>query len=666
MFSNGAFGRTPGQANAVHVDFNFTDLDGLPERYSPEASMSNTVNFDTVLTEQECQQKILDVFPDIERDHVLNLIRERSAPVERTARWCERLIGAILDGGQYPKERDKVKELKRKRSDDEDDELIAQYENARGENQDRDYFRYGAILLQDEFREIPVKHIENTLRKERTLFKAFDTLETQLDNYGILKAGHKASPFSKIRTPRASSQQAARKKSQMSDYVNLPQLQKEFAAARKQRTRKKTAAKLFEDSNTRRAQENNEMKECMCCYSDFPINRMAYCNGSDVHFFCVLCTQKYVENELSMSRCRPICFADLQCKTLFTTQQLRSILDKAAFERLELLQQQEDIRLAGLDNLEECPFCDFKAECPPVEVDREFRCMNLTCEKISCRLCRAESHIPMTCEEHQKENKASVRHAIEEAMTKALIRSCNRCKKPFVKDYGCNKMTCPSCGNAQCYVCGTNVSGNYDHFHNSHGRCPLYDNTDQRHQDEVKKAEEEALAILRAQHPNLSAKELKIQVSDRVKAEEEARIRRGADHAGGRLPLPIGFAERIVVPGRFGPMRRVDMPGYYPPPRGAVDAGVQAAGPPLRWQPVGELDLQQWVHAPPPFQAVGPPGVYLPLQAQAAAAPGNGNNNIAQPFVPVGPHEWYVPPPHPPDQPYPPVYGYLPPRPNHR
>jgi len=108
--------------------------------------------------------------------------------------------------------------------------------------------------------------------------------------------------------------------------------------------------------------------------------------------------------------------------------------------KLAQLQQEKDIRDAGLDDLEDCPFCEYKAIMPPIEEDFEFRCANPECEKISCRRCKAISHIPVTCEEHAKDNTINSRHKIEEAMTAALVRSCNKCKKQFIKDYGCNKV----------------------------------------------------------------------------------------------------------------------------------------------------------------------------------------------------------------------------------
>lgn len=151
---------------------------------------------------------------------------------------------------------------------------------------------------------------------------------------------------------------------------------------------------------------------------------MTCCNGDAVHFFCLTCAKTYVEGEMGKSKCRPVCFADTSCGGTFTRHQLLGFLGQTSFDRLEHLQQQADLAAAGLDFLDECPFCDFKAECPPVEIDKEFRCLNPKCAKTSCRLCQKETHIPLNCEEAKRDGNLTIRHVVEEAMSSALIRYC--------------------------------------------------------------------------------------------------------------------------------------------------------------------------------------------------------------------------------------------------
>jgi TRIAD3 protein (E3 ubiquitin-protein ligase RNF216) len=73
------------------------------------------------------------------------------------------------------------------------------------------------------------------------------------------------------------------------------------------------------------------------------------------------------------------------------------------------------------------------------------------------------------------------------------------------------------------YVCSKNVT-NYDHFGEvERGRCPLHENVEDRHDQEVKKAADEAMAKVRADNPGLSDADLMVKVSDRVKQAEDAR-----------------------------------------------------------------------------------------------------------------------------------------------
>merc|ERR1719219_764494 len=88
------------------------------------------------------------------------------------------------------------------------------------------------------------------------------------------------------------------------------------------------------------------------------------------------------------------------------------------------------------------------------EQNKVFTCQNPDCGKKSCRLCKAMSHIPLTCKEAKGESEDETRKRtyIENKMSEALMRKCYKCKKSFVKTHGCNHMTC-SCGAEMCYVC---------------------------------------------------------------------------------------------------------------------------------------------------------------------------------------------------------------------
>lgn len=109
-------------------------------------------------------------------------------------------------------------------------------------------------------------------------------------------------------------------------------------------------------------------------------------------------------------------------RAIFLDDKLQAALDRIEFEAA--------LQAQGFENLSACPFCPYAADCPPVEEDKEFRCANPECEIVSCRLCKEETHVPRTCEEAAAENGISERRKIEEAMSEALIRKCNKCRFP--------------------------------------------------------------------------------------------------------------------------------------------------------------------------------------------------------------------------------------------
>nr|POE82674.1 isoform 2 of e3 ubiquitin-protein ligase [Quercus suber] len=340
-------------------------------------------------------------------------------------------------------------------------------------------------------------------------------------------------------------------------------IKEELDAARRQVQRIRTqraaeeASNIAELENARHAKEAGDVAECSVCFDELPLNRQIHCEGVTPHFTCFDCATNYVSSEVGQSRCRVFCTAG--CGAGFAPRQMNLLSDKPLLAKLADLEQQKAIRDAGLENLEECPFCDYKAEMPPIEENFEFRCLNPECEKVSCRRCRLTSHIPLSCKSYKeslaKDHQLNAIHTIEEAMTEALMRSCNRCKTRFIKDYGCNKMTCPSCSNLQCYVCSATLK-NYDHFESGRPReqtnakaatkkCPLFDNVEERHSNEVKEAEAVAKAKIMEEIPDIDPAALRIKMSDAVVQAELNRINRAEVNARGILPPrpnPVGFA----------------------------------------------------------------------------------------------------------------------------
>ena len=309
----------------------------------------------------------------------------------------------------------------------------------------------------------------------------------------------------------------------------------------------------------KKAFDDGDIKDCECCFSESPFRKMVHCGGDNPHFFCIGCLASYIKAQLDYQKYKICCMDGGGCKAEFSRASKMKCLDKDMFGRLERVQQQAELREANLPGLETCPFCDFAAICPPIEEDKEFRCEHPDCQLVSCRLCRNKSHLPKSCAESKKEHGIEERHIVEEEMTKALIRSCPKCKVAILKTEGCNKIVCSQCGAYICDVCAKDITKDgYNHF--GPGKCAQYDSGYQqgamtRENIRVQEAEKAAKAKVRADNPDISDADLEIKFSDAIK-KREARL--GVGRPGNHLAERIAALEGIIPEERNNYQGRAD------------------------------------------------------------------------------------------------------------
>lgn len=250
-----------------------------------------------------------------------------------------------------------------------------------------------------------------------------------------------------------------------------------------------------------KAEELGTMVECTCCFGDYAPEEMICC--IDGHLFCQGCLRRYAEEQVfgqgglgGEGRTELKCMCLDGCEGFFSRHQLEKALDEKVLKKYDELQATLVLNISGLRGLSKCPECDFQAIVPDEE--KIFNCPQ--CGFESCRSCGEEAHIPLKCSEIEKKNEISARVSVEEAMTNARVRFCpKKCKQPFFKVEGCNKMTCPTCKTFMCYICRAEIpkSLGYGHFcqkphcnHSSCKKCSLYSNSEQ---DDLQAAKEAGL-----------------------------------------------------------------------------------------------------------------------------------------------------------------------------
>lgn len=126
-----------------------------------------------------------------------------------------------------------------------------------------------------------------------------------------------------------------------------------------------------------------------------------------------------------------------------------------------------------------------------------FQCQSPLCNLPSCMSCFKIWQDPHICYESAV---LSLRKTIEAARTAVVKRTCPRCGLGFVKESGCNKLSC-LCGYMMCYICrqglGNGVGGEgyrhfCQHFRPAGGKCGECDRCD------LYKAEDEDGLVKRA------------------------------------------------------------------------------------------------------------------------------------------------------------------------
>lgn len=416
-------------------------------------------------------------------------------------------------------------------------------------------------MLQEDFPDIPLVFIRSVFYEHGHLYATYLALDLADDTYD----SSKPPPYYKLKRPRRVQKSVPTTPTTMYPTgYGMTELQKELEAVRVQRKKLQTQRQIKRDAIAAEAAEekelldNNQVIECGCCFGDIPINKITFCNADEPHAACFECTTTYVNTRIGESRHELKCIVDDGCKATYGRRERERFLNTQTIEKLERIQQQTWLREANLPNLEECPFCDFAAECPPIEVDKEFRCSNPECQNVSCRKCKVATHIPLSCEEFRKENGLSERHQIEEARSQALLRQCPKCKKTVMKDRGCNKMTC-YCGAYICDFCGKDISKEvYNHFSDGPtalripgrgGKCPTYDDDYTRNQENMDKAEKETQQRIRKENPHISEDDLKIKMNEAVKSPPgQARM---LPYAPGFMRGPPGMAAYAAYMGQM-------------------------------------------------------------------------------------------------------------------
>ncbi|KAH8112643.1 hypothetical protein DFH11DRAFT_1511497 [Phellopilus nigrolimitatus] len=527
---------------------------GATQDEAPVSAVNNVARDEAVNPIDEYLSQILEVVPDVQPEHVVALI------TQHLPAYGDQVVMTVLHllfESPYPK----VQRNKGKRKQDADD--AESRPPAKAPKKDygtrnrpyeggAHYIEMSINQLMIDFPYIPLPHLRHTLVANNRLYAP-----THLSLREQLKQIPR--PF-KVKS--TASKVAGKGKDHDAEFEReLAWLLEMLQGGAPQ-------------SNAQTADEDEECEdgiECGCCFSHYAFDKMVQC--PDAHLFCSSCMTSYVENLLGQHDPNIKCMDQSGCKVPFSDTELARFLSPKLLNLYHRVKQTREIEAAGLDGLEECPFCEYKVVIENPE-EKLFRCEREECSAVSCRSCKKLDHLPKSCKEAESDKGSDARHQIEEAMTGALMRNCPKCKKPFVKESGCNKMTCPHCRTLSCYICRQIITS-YDHFDSVIGnrqgssantKCNLWDPVEKRHDEEVAMAREKAMQEVREENPELDSKDLEVELPKTAPAAvaraqlpaaqpmlfgQGGRMAAwGGQHFGIDLGLPFGMMQRGLVAAR--------------------------------------------------------------------------------------------------------------------
>ncbi|KAK6497650.1 hypothetical protein TWF481_012055 [Arthrobotrys musiformis] len=528
-----------------------------------------------IISPDQCLAYLLTLFPDIDHGYVGQLYEQHFENFQfGGANMIDFLANQVLEtNGHYPKSQREDRSVKRKRERSPSEMTAQELENKYCNDPTRAIpsiaaRSLSAKLLRNAFPLIPAAYIDQELlRSQFFIFGAFQALAHAESRFE--KEPQK--PFKKLtRVRKAVSDEVIAQNGNELRPEEHDNLMVEFRAAK--RIYEAITFKGNPGGAGPAGSAGEELVECGCCFGEVPFTQLTQCK--DGHLFCLECGMQNAKTEIGQQRYKLVCMDGSGCKKEFSPQEIKRFCDEKMLEALEKLEQRDMLREAGIEDLEECPFCDFALIMhSSVEDDKEFRCQGPECGKVSCRVCKKLTHIPLSCEESAKDEKQNLRKGVEEAMTEALLRKCGKCSLPYVKESGCNKIVCSRCHAMNCYLC-SKVIKDYHHFNDPArggrtGNCLLFDNTDERHHNEVHAAEEAAIAKIRAENPEITEEQMRIQLSQVIIDEERQKIEEGNRRLGHNHPgagaRPPGLN---ALPPRFQGRHPQIVPPFIPGPNG--------------------------------------------------------------------------------------------------
>ena len=199
--------------------------------------------------------------------------------------------------------------------------------------------------------------------------------------------------------------------------------------------------------------ESSGSLTCCICSDDFDAGDTVACSGDDIHFFCKPCLASYCTVTLESGPIQSITCAIPNCKALFATHDIKSILSEYDILRIEHREDSRDRRVAMAAK------AMLHCECGVVAIvteedmgDGRIACPGSGCGRRFCAKCGNEDHGKDSCPPPAE----TVQWLDNNS------KPCPNCANRIEKNGGCDHMKClppGGCGYDFWYSCGCKYPG---------------------------------------------------------------------------------------------------------------------------------------------------------------------------------------------------------------
>jgi len=233
-----------------------------------------------------------------------------------------------------------------------------------------------------------------------------------------------------------------------------------------------------------------QITKCKVCLEDFKNEDLLKCSNTSLehqHFICSICLEGYINSQIINTIGNNECMfnGSEKCNGVYNDKELDKAINtlETKIKWNELLTITNIFKIANIcDNYQICPLCRkwgciydiINADTIEDETNITIKCEQ--CHLSWCNTCKREAHGNDSCyklkfknDENEEKQYEVIDKMIVDIISNIITRKCSKCGCAYIKEEGCNLMTCDKCYGMSCYLCNDKIyykegKGKYWHF----------------------------------------------------------------------------------------------------------------------------------------------------------------------------------------------------------